>query len=330
MGAVGGLWRNRRGIAKAIRTARSTYDTVKPYIGGRTRAARLAGSSSLRGGAKKSIRTGLVMNEGTGGQYSMFSHGSGKGYLPTSVESTLPPQAIQANLAMQLKSPIGEQNIVDAMQIFGPSLATVYTGDKISRVIYQKASGDLTLNNIYLSNAYVIIYDIFARRDSASGSISTPSLSWSQGDVDESATGAYKKLGSTPWQSECFNQFWEVKQVTNVVLAAGATHVHKVRLNLNKVVSAARAQYNNGMLGGITYWCLIEVHGSPANDTVTQTQVTVGAGGLNIIADQEQVLRQLNKSTPTITTTNTLLTAFSNAEQVVNLGGSTIQTNAEG
>jgi hypothetical protein len=75
---------------------------------------------------------------------------------------------------------------------------------------------------------------------------------------------------------------------------------------------------------------MIEFHGSPANDTGIQTQVSVGAAGLNIVLDIEHHLKQLQKATPTITTSNNLLGGFTNGEQVVNLGGSTIVAQAEG
>jgi hypothetical protein len=330
---AGGLWRNRRGIARGIRASRYGYNVARNAISQLSQST--AGSmssppsrSNLRG--REPIRQGSVHNEGTGGQYSEFVLSLGKSSLPKHIEDVLPPQCVVANAASQGRSTVGKQSVVAPMQLFGPALCTTYTGDKISRVLYQKASGDVTLNNIYLSNCYVIIYDIIARRDSSSNAISTPLASWVQGDVDESVTGYELFLGSTPWQSEAFNQFWQVKQVTNVVLGAGATHVHKVRLTENKIISAARAQYNNGMLEGCTYWTMVEFHGSPANDVTTQTQVSVGVGGLNIIVDQEQHLKQLSKNTPTVSASNTLLTSFTVGEQVVNLGGSTIQANALG
>lgn len=276
------------------------------------------------------IAQGRVMNEGTGGQYSMFVRGRKKSYLPAHVENFLPPQVLQANSSTQSKSTVGLQAVLAPLALFTPGISTSFTGDKITRVLYEKASGDVTINNIFLSNCYIIIYDVIARKDIGVSSLSTPAATWQQGDTDESASGVSTYLGSTPWQAEAFNEFWKVEQVTNVVLCAGGTHVHKVRLSPRRVVSSAYAQYSNQAFRDLTYYTMIEFHGSPANDTGIQTQVSVGAAGLNIVLDIEHHLKQLQKATPTITTSNNLLGGFTNGEQVVNLGGSTIVAQAEG
>lgn len=279
---------------------------------------------------KAPIRRGKVQNEGTGGQYSYFSGPKGASYLPPHVENALPPQVIQNNAAGQLKSAVGLQNVAVPIQLFVPSVATSYTSDKVSHVLYDKATADLTLNNIYLSNCYLIIYDIIARKDVSSASFNTPLSAWSQGDTDLSETGAYTFLGSTPWQSELFNQYFKVCQVTNIVLGSGATHVHKINLSPKRLISSAYGTYTTGGFKDVTYYCMVEIHGSPANDTTTQTQVSVGVGGVNYVLDQEVHLKQIQKSTPSLNSTNSLLTSFTVAEQVVNLGGSLIMPNAEG
>lgn len=204
-------------------------NAVRPRGGGpRSRAGQ------QRQAQRVPIPQGRVMNEGTGGQYSMFTGKKGKNYLPPHVENALAPISIQNSGAMQVQSTVGLQNAISTLDLFAPGIATAYTGDKITRVVYDHASGDVTLNNVQLSNAYVIIYDIVARKDVGSSSIATPLSAWSQGNTDEGTSNVYKQLGSTPWQSELFNQYYKVKQITNVVLCAGGTHVHKVRLTPKK------------------------------------------------------------------------------------------------
>lgn len=298
------------------------------FSSGRSLISRTTARATSRGASQ--IRVGRVHNEGTGGQYSYFTMKPGRPYIPKSVEDTIAPQVLVNNAAYQLKSNVGVQNVVAPLTLITPNNVAYYTGDKVTRMMYQKASGDVTMNNIFLSNCYVIIYDIIARKDCALTGVSSPINAWSQGDADESATSTYTYLGSTPWQSELFNQYYKVMQVTNIVLGAGATHVHKVRLTPNKVFSAANATYSPYGFRDQTYWCMVEIHGSPANDTVLQSQVSVGVGGLNLIVDSEATIKQLAKAVPTIQGGNSLPTAFTNAEQVVNLGGSTIVPQAEG
>lgn len=277
------------------------------------------------------IRNGVVCPDGAGGQWSQFVIPASPCYLPKHVENALPPLAIQINGAGQLKSGIGLQNVVSAFSLFSPASATTYTGDKITRVLYNKATASLTLNNIYLSNAYIRIYDIVARKDiGASSPVGNPVAAWEQGDTDESVSNQYTYLGAEPWSAEVFNQYYSVKQITKVVLGAGQTHVHSIRMEPNKVISSAYATYTPAAFKDITYFCMVEIHGSPANDTVTQSQVTVGYGGVNYVWDQEVTLKQLMKATPSISGTNSLPIAFSNGEQVVNIGGTTITTNLEG
>jgi len=322
-----GINRRTWDLGKSIgRGLKRAYDSRNS----RSSAVKKVKTEDKKSFVKPGIPQGRVMNEGTGGQYSMFFKGGRKCFLPKHVEDALPPLAVVTNGAVQLKSAIGKQAIYSTEGLFLPTTATTYTGDKITRVLYKSASQDITLNNIYLSNAYVIIYDIFARKDVANSTISKPDIAWIQGGTDESTANSYSFLGSTPWQVEVFNQFYRVEQVTNVVLGAGATHVHKVRIKPEAIVSSAYAQYSPYAFKDVTYFCMIEVHGSPANDTVTQTQVGIGAGGLNIVVDREETLKQLQRATPTLNVTNSLITAFTTAEQVVNLGGSTITTNAEG
>lgn len=277
------------------------------------------------------IRQGTVYNEGIGGQYSMFTGPKGESYLPKHVEDALPPQVLQGNNSTQLLSGIGKQATIVALNLLTPTPALTFTGDKITSVIYEKATGDVTLNNIFLSNCYLIIYDIMCRKDVSNSTIGDPGSAWSQGATDTTgSSNSPTYLGSTPWQVEVFNQYYKVCQVTNVVLAAGGTHVHKVRLNPKKIISSAYAQYTQYGFKDVSYYCMIEIHGSPANDVTTQTQVSIGKAGLNIIQDKEETLKQLQNAKPTITTSNNLITSFTVGEQVVNIGGSTIVPQAEG
>lgn len=328
----GGGVRRRRNIASDL--AMLAGQRIAQWAGRRFHAraaAKQAARRRVKSSQKTQIATGRVYNEGTGGQYSYFNGKPGKSYLPAHVEHALAPQVIQNASATQLKSSVGKQAVLTVLQLCQPSLATSFIGDKISRVMYESSRGDVTINNIFLSNCYLIIYDVMARRDLATSSnIYVPTSAWAQGGVDETATNSYTLLGSTPWQAECFNQFYKVCQVTNVVLAAGATHVHKVRLTPKREISASYAQYSNGTIADLCYFTVIEIHGSPANDTTTQTSVSVGVAGVNVVVDQEETLKLLQKHTPTITTNNSLATSFAVGEQVINMGGSIITTNAEG
>lgn len=306
-------WKGAKAVAPFIAAAGQAYFAPKSKI-------------------KSSIKSGRVINEGTGGQCSYYTGPRHKCYLPKHVENALPPIVEQSNFSLQLTAAVGKQNVANVLNLMPPSIATTYTADKITRVLYEKATADVTINNAMIGNAYLIIYDIALRKDSSSSSSGDPFQAWSQGITDEgsSAGVGLTYLGSTPFQSELFNQFMEVKQTTKVVLCGGGTHVHHVRLNPNRLVSAAYAQYTNIGIAGLTQFCMIEVHGPPANDKTTQTQVSSGKAVLNVLVDYEVTLKQLAKATPSVTYTNTLVSPFTVGEQVVALGGTTVVDEAEG
>lgn len=324
--AIQGAWR---------RYSRSRgYRAFQDSLPGSQRSLKLALDSKWRSPPTitrtKQIKKGKVLNEGTGGQCSYFYGPVGKSYLPDHVLNALPPYVVQQAAPGQYISAVGQQNIYTSNQLFTPSQATTATGNKISRIVFVKGTADTTINNIYLSNVYVKIYDIMARKDVSSSLLLNPSTAWYQGDLDTSSSGAYLRLGATPFQTELFNQFYEVKQVTDVVLAAGGTHVHHALLHPNKIISAAHAQYAPYAFQRLSYFTMVELHGSPANDTGTQSQVSIGVGGLNVISDSEVHIKQLLNATPSITVLNALPSSFTTAEQVVNMGGSIIQAQAEG
>lgn len=325
----GGFGINRR----TWQLGRAVGNTLKrAYDGVRSARASTRPKKRVKTGevSKGHFKEGVVYNQGTGGQYSSFTMKPGKDYLPRHVTDTVAPLHYQTNTASQLKSIVGAQNASVPISVFYPDSVT--TADAISRIMCYSATADVTMNNIYLSNAYVIIYDIVCRNDCAVNANNGPLAAWQQGDADEggSASTTFIKLGTQPWESEIFNQYFEIKQVTRVVLAAGGTHVHKISMKPKKVVSQARATYSGKGIRGLTYFCMVEVHGAPANDTTTQTSVSIGVAGLNIVVDKLEIYKKLAVQTPTLTLNNTLPASFAVAEQVVNMGGSTITTNAEG
>lgn len=329
------LWNSYKSLSAARAGGKHAIPLVPKitnFFKSQKRKRPVTGAGTKR--SKSSIPQGRVMVDGSGGLCTYFNGRRGKSYLPPHVLNALPPQVAVTNNAIQLKSAVGKQNATTVLTLNKPIIATNYTSDFISRVVYDKATGDVTLNNIYLSNCYVIIYDCYARKDIGSNApnsnVGDPLGAWIEGSSDEGSGAAYTFLGATPWSVEAFNQYWKVAQVTNVVLGAGQTCVHKVRLNPQRSISSAYAEYTGGAFKDLTYACMVEVHGSPANDSTTQTQVGVGVAGLNIIVDQEHTLKQIQKATPTISVTNNLITAFTVGEQVVNTGGSTIVAQAEG
>lgn len=282
---------------------------------------------------KTTIRRGIVLNEGNGGQCSYFNYGSrSKAPMNKILKQSLPLQIIQANVAYQYKSGGGVQSVASDLYLVAPAITFALTADDTSCSYIESARGKYTIENVMVCNCSITIYDCVARKDVALAAISTPAAAWNQGDVDTTGHGSHvdqNRIGSTPFQSEAFNQYWKVLQTTDVVLGPGAQHQHIASSRPEKVFSGAYSTYTPYGFKDETVFTMIVLRGSPSNDSVTQTQVTLGAATINVIVEYEHRLRQMMKQTPTITCSNTLITAFSVSEQAYNQGSGATTTNTE-
>lgn len=279
------------------------------------------------------IRRGKIVAEGTGGQYSSFTLVK-PNYLEKTVNHTLAPVKSVFNGSSQILSAVGKQQAGAVLSLFDHADVTACYGDIIggtlARINLQKATASVMLSNIFLSNVTIDIYDVIARKDLVTAATATGVMAWASGDTDEGTANEYLKLGSTPFQTELFNQYYRVAQVTRVILGSGQMHRHHVNIDPHKLMTYS---YLNNCTYGfreLTYETILVVRGAPANDTVVQTQVTVGAGGVNVVYEKEYTTVQLANNNALVRDHSTLATAFTTAEQVVDLGGTTITTNAEG
>lgn len=156
------------------------------------------------------------------------------------------------------------------------------------RALIQTAAGTRKTTNyciptiserLYLTNnsngtAEVIIYDIYTRRNSASG----PGTMWVQGMTDMQggvATITNQTVGCVPFMSIDFNKFFKVYRTKRVILAGGQSHIHN-RYQKKPVYVDMAEIANSGCINfkGITHHTLVVAYGMPANDTTTKTQVS--------------------------------------------------------
>lgn len=281
---------------------------------------------------KKPILTGLVEQEGVGGQLSKCHWPKGKMYLPKSVHMALAPYFFSTNGASQLIATVGLQNVSAPFSALTSAdvstmLGKYVGGGTINRVFVDRCYGELLLCNNFLSNANVTIYDVIAREDINSTPGNTPDTAWSTGVGDEGGTG-FSIVGSTPLDSELFNQYWKVQQVTRVTLAQGAMHRHRIDYRINRLFHEERVA-NSTVLRGATIYSLLVLSGQPDNDTVTLNQVTLGKAGLNIVRQVEYEFRFPANNSTKLYQTNNLLSAFTTADGLISTGAGTAATNAE-
>jgi hypothetical protein len=320
-------------VNTAARAANKIGAWYKKTQGARSKQKTKARSAS-RTAQRNKIKTGRIVAEGTGGQYSSFNFQKFN-YLEKSIDRTIAPTKTTFNNAGQILSAIGKQNIQVVLSAFSQGeIATLYSdifgATKMDRFLLKKCQAKAVFSNIYLSNVTVDLYDVVARKDVGPSAIADPVTAWAQGDIDSGTSSAYTSVGATPFQTEVFNQYFKVMQTTRMVLGAGQQHAHHVNIDPHRLMTWPYWNYTANGFADLTYYLVVVIHGAPANDTITQTQVTVGQGGLNFIYEKEYTTSVVYYPTAQIKTHNSLLTAFSNAEQTVNVGGTTIVTDAEG
>lgn len=312
-----------------LRAARdAAYSTVS--LKALARARQIVSGSATQTQQSR-IKHGRIFNEGQGGQYSEYIGPKGKNFCNKAIYDNAARQIHTGNGVVRLASTIGIQKSNSGLNLVTPSDVTTYTGDKFTRCFIDRSFGRYTMQNVMLSNCTVTIYDIMCRKDLPVSAVSNPVSAWAQGNIDEGVSGNENVIGATPWSCELFNEYYKVVQKTEVTLGAGQIHSHFIKMYPRKMFSSAYAQYTSA--GGFkdqTYFCMITVRGQPANDVTTHNSVSIGQAALNVVLEFEVEVRQLQKSTPTIVTSNGLATTLAGGEETVNVGGTTIVTDTLG
>lgn len=285
----------------------------------------------LRGGKKPAVLTGLVENDGTGGQLSKFRGRTGMCFIPQSVLDSIAHEIYVTNVAGQTLAGIGLQSVATIAIAGSPAdFDAISSSSKVADYFLEDWRMEVDITNCYLANCSLAIYDVVARKDIASTTLVSPSAAWVQGTTDESSSAAYDVPGSTPFQVELFNQYYKVVQVTQVTLGGGNMHKHIMTAKPQRLIRGAYAAYTPEAFKDVTHWLMIVISGAPANDTVSTTQVTLGKGGVNWVYRKQHRWKPLQNNSNSVTVSSNLLTSFTTAEDVVNTGGSTITTNMFG
>lgn len=271
-----------------------------------------------------------ILNEGVGGQYTecVYRGPTSYGVDRTSV-SLYAPQVEVANIAGQLLVTPGVQNAAAPMQMCSSADFNLIAGtSKIQRYVLERAIGEIFMANNYKANVRITIYDVVARRDIPSATLTSAFTTWSQGLTDIGLTNTYQNVGATPYGSDAFNFYWKVLNRTEVVLAGGSVHRHRVVWKGGKLVAGPEAAYLSGWKD-CTYNTLVVISGQPAHDSTTKTSVTLGSGGIDYTIQTEHRWKLLSSNLPVINRSNALATSFAAGEAEAFVGGTTTGTNAQ-
>lgn len=313
-----GTWAAGRTIGKHVK---KWWDSKK------TKTARATQKNNKR---KRKQRYTPVEMEGTGGSITKMHYGVHSPFLPKSVRDTLAPYFYSTNGAQQSNAAIGVQKSVVPLTLAdGPDLVTMcgkyVGGGVINRVLLEKVRGTILISNAMIANACITIYDCISRKDSGTVAYG-PDAAWTTGVTDESGS-TYAIFGAQPFDSELFTQYWTVRSTEKIVLGQGGVHKHTVQWEPNRLLNYEYVYNNTGYIAGLTTATMIVFHGMPANDSVTSTQVGLGAATLDIVYGYEYEFRFPANNSTKIFQTNNIRNNFTIAEEVISTGAGIPETN---
>lgn len=282
----------------------------------------------------KSIHQRAV-NVGTGGSMSKFFYGKRK--IPrryASVYKALAKNYVGVNTAQRITAGIGLQNAYTVMPMFNSgdvaSISSKVANNNTNKIFLSSCSAEVMLTNQELANVRIYIYDIIARRDSQSNvNTQNPDTAWKNSYADEGgANSNYSIVGSTPYSSDLFTQYFKVLKVTHLTLSQGQSHTHRVHYSPNRAIDGEYIQYNSGSFKGLTCFTMIVLHGYPENDSTTKTQVSTGQCDVDVIIRKQYKYTWLNDQDTTFSMTNNLPANFTVGESIVNIGAGSVATDS--
>lgn len=312
-GAVGGL---AYGAYKLYRSLKPAAQVVK----------RLTGKSSLHQPAKQS---------GQGGSFSNFFYGKRKlpkGYR--SIKKAMSNNYVAINSATRITQTAGQQAVKSVQSLFNAgdlsTLSARIQNNQTNRFCAESCSSEIMITNQDLGNVKIMIYDLIARRDATLAMTPVyPDAAWQTSYGDEGGANAdYQVVGSTPFSSDLFVQYYKVLKVTHVILGQGQCHIHRVKFSPNRVIDGETLQYTTGNLKGLSVFQMIVAYGTPCNDATTKTTVSTGQVALDVVTRRQYKYTWINDNDTNWFKTDNLPHSFAVNQEEINIGSGAIINDA--
>ena len=217
-----------------------------------------------------------------------------------------PPFAVNANNQMQKYCQQYTDKIIasQGLQKYG-GVSSVYDIADLQSLI-GSVSGNVEALKFYCKNvnlttvgtnssnltARVVIYNVLARNDISSDRSINPLSDWANSYTEEAITNYATAWGSTPFDAGRFGHNWKIYKITTHILAPGESFIHKWYVNPNKFVNAQAlgdlsnngvATASEGSYKHLTHYQLIILQPFPVHDSATNTIVSTGTAGLDLI-----------------------------------------------
>lgn len=280
--------------------------------------------------------------------FFQYKHNLSKLKLSKTMKQLCPPQIAVYNNTLRLTAGIGLQaytgwavaggyqnhpsmwNVNDIKLLF--SQANILSNNTNSdvpnpntqKIYLKKATFELMITNQTNDPVHCTIYDCQARRDEQTNvNYYNPGAAWHTGaSADMFNTNTDVVVGSTPFSMQSFVEHYQVQKVTTVDLHTGGHHQHRVvskpMIAFSYEIVEALNSSASSAVRNLTSFPMVVIHGFPANDSTTKTQISTNNVGVDLIWKIQYEYELFGVSTSNITFTNNLPTTFTVAGEFVN------------
>lgn len=260
-----------------------------------------------------------------GGSYSYFNYGGKfKPAVMKGVRTALAKHVKLLTVSDRLMSSVGKQTVGNVSKMFTVTdmkdICDDIDASSFRRIMFNSVKSKSIMQNQDNGIARLIIYDCIARRDSSNDSYDSASAAWTNGASAFGDANIPFIPGATPYGTPGFTSSFKVLKTTHVQLAPGELHEHVTSFRPNKMLDTnILFSSEHDTLKGFSVFTMVVLTGGPANDTVNDAQISLGACKIDFINTKEYRYVYLDKSVPTYKYTNGLPTAFTNAEEAMNV-----------
>lgn len=135
-------------------------------------------------------------------------------------------------------------------------------GNRTRRFVLLRSQSRTTYTNSTSVSCQMDLYDIAVKRDN---DLINPLAAWANGLALQTTTpNPYIVLGTKPWQSQQFKEFFKIVKTTQVNLAPGASHQHTITLSPNQVIKEQMV-LENTCYKGLSFFTIAVVKGVPVS-----------------------------------------------------------------
>lgn len=186
-----------------------------------------------------------------------------------------------------------------------------------SKLYIKRVVADTMMTNASSLHIYCTIYDCIAKLDGFTTVNTSAAVAFTLGGADAGGGAAadYTALGTTPWDNPRFLASYRIIKQTPLVLAAGQTHTHTVKYEVNRVINKERVTLNgSGPIAGLTVYSMVVFHGTPVHDLATEGTITSGVAKLDTVNKEGIYYTQVLYPAP-FNSISTSLAAVTSPEQ---------------